>query len=108
MTNIKYKHHDNEYSIVLKGHAESGPTGKDLACAGLSVLSYTLAQGLRDLKAEGQLIKFEYILKSGYTEIKCKSDSFKVPYLFDVVINGYMMLKEAYPNNIEFNILPLY
>lgn len=44
MINIQTRKQNNTYEIVLSGHADYAPHGKDIVCSAVSVLVYTLAE----------------------------------------------------------------
>jgi len=49
MINVIYKEYKNgAVSVRIKGHAGAAEKGKDLVCAGVSALAYTLAQNVVD------------------------------------------------------------
>lgn len=47
-----YKKKDKYLGLKMSGHAESGPYGQDIACAGASVLAISLLNYLLDIKED--------------------------------------------------------
>ena len=47
---VYYKNHNR---LTITGHAQSGEPGKDLVCAGVTTLVYTLASNVQELEAAG-------------------------------------------------------
>ena len=96
-------------SITLKltGHAGAAEKGKDIVCAGASILAYTVAQTLQFMYEEGSLQKKPHIkLEEGDTIIvaKPKSEYFtEALHTFYVAQVGYYLLSHSYPQYVSLS-----
>jgi uncharacterized protein YsxB (DUF464 family) len=94
--------------LNVKGHAGMAEAGKDLVCAAVSILTYTVAQSLSNM-LENKLLaeRPRIVLKSGDAEIscRCKAHSFnKVENAFKFARTGYTLLVHSYPQFVELNV----
>ncbi len=100
MLTIEY--FDNLPAFSFCGHANSGPKGKDLVCAGASALFFTLIRYLDKLEDELEPEVYEY---NGRINI-CLDPPVALMHdarlLFEVFATGFEMLAKDYPNNIRF------
>lgn len=94
MTNITIK---NGY-FCASGHAMHTNSGPDIVCASVSTLSFTL---LNALDESGILKKCR--MEPGYMEIEysCTDESRKI---MGVILVGFQMVAENYPNNVQLTI----
>ena len=88
----------------IKGHAESNEYGKDLICASTSILTYTFAEVVS--RCDGMLLKTPKLeLKEGEANIECITKSFDdfdaLKSKLDVVVTGYELLEDSYPDHIR-------
>lgn len=104
MTEVKFKPKTLELSV--EGHAEYAEKGKDIVCASVSILFYTLADSLEN---SGLLAK---PLKKTVKEGKCSLKAVPIEqYLSNVemiywtILNGINLLAEDYPENVKLTIL---
>ena len=60
MVYIKFDMDESKRSVSLKvkGHADFGPYGHDLICAGISTVITGLAQEIENMKAKGGMFKY--------------------------------------------------
>lgn len=87
--------------ITITGHANYAERGKDIVCAGVSVLVQTLIQSVEELTTD----KITYSMSPGKVRIKfwCLSDESKVLInAFFIGING---IAEAHPENVRLTEL---
>lgn len=84
-------------SIKMRGHANYAPAGRDIVCAGVSVLIQTLIQSIETLTAD----EIEYTMQPGTVDIKfwCLSDLSRV--LIDAFFIGVKGIAEGYPDNVK-------
>ena len=66
---VYYKNHNR---LTITGHARSGEPGKDLVCAGVTTLAYTLASNVQELEATGSVRSMTADLEPGRCEISCQ------------------------------------
>lgn len=111
MTIIEFTRNDNEKTLTLKidGHSGYAESGKDIICAAISILTYTLAEHLAVVYERG-VIKDKPIVKleDGSAQIECKtSDPKAYSYLlgkFMFVMVGYELIKNTYPEYVDLKI----
>ena len=98
-----------EYNrVIVDGHAQSGEVGHDLVCASASILVYTLAAFVENMKTSGQ-VKYPTIeLADGKATVYCNAPKrIKAPITlaFDTVCAGFELLAHNYPENISYKIM---
>lgn len=84
-------------SITVTGHAQFAEMGKDIVCAGVSVLVQTLIQSLEDLTDT----KFEYEMAAGIAEIKFEHLPSRARLLVSAFFIGIEMIATEYPNHVR-------
>ena len=94
--------------VSVKGHADYSP-GNDIVCAGISTLSYTLLNYIRQAEKEHLVSDYSYTEEPGDIHME-----FKVQWLFgreigtaiDVFRTGMERLESQYPENIRVEVEP--
>ena len=84
-------------SIRVKGHAGYAEMGKDIVCAGVSVLVQTLIQSLEDLTDT----KFEYEMAAGVADIKFEHLSSRARLLVSAFFIGVELIATEYPHHVR-------
>lgn len=107
MTTAKIRIKDGAIiEISVKGHADYNP-GNDIVCAGISTLSYTLLNYLRQAEKENWISGYSYAEEPGNIHME-----FKAHWLFgreistaiDVFRTGMEMLEAQFPDNIRVEV----
>ena len=91
------------HCVTIDGHALSGDPGKDLVCAAVSTLAFTLAQNLMMID-EDPAIR----LDQGFAKLKASHHGEYdkcVGMIFDTICIGFEMLAENYPGNVEYDVV---
>ena len=104
---IKVVYHRDLNRVSMVGHAKSGEIGQDLVCASASILIYTLASFVENMKGAKQTYSPTIVLKEGDALISCSPPSrYKGPItlVFDSVCGGFELLARDYPDNISYEI----
>ena len=104
---IKVTYHRDLNRVSVEGHAQSGEIGHDLVCASASILTYTLAAFVENMKAAGQTRYPTIKLEEGNALIDCKTpNKYKnsVKIAFDAICGGFELLSRRYPENISYEI----
>lgn len=102
MINITFK--PNTMELIIKGHAEHGKKGKDIVCAAVSTLFYTLGEALwqsSSMLYEEPLIKEE----EGDAYIVChpkEEYEGNIARTYWTILIGMQMIAEQYPKNVKF------
>ena len=109
MINITYRPDKKE--VKIKGHANYDEKGKDIICAGVSVLFFTLANAL--LKAPDKWFKKQPEMadskasETGVSYIKCtpaKGYEVYVTLAYETVLTGMELMATTYPDYITFKV----
>ena len=109
MIKVTYCRHHN--SVTVEGHAQSGEKGHDLVCASASILVYTLASFIENMKEAKQLGDYDYflVLEEGNAWIECDPRrKFKpaITLVFDSICAGFELLAKDYPDNVSYEMIP--
>lgn len=94
------------HKVTIKGHAKTAEKGRDLLCASVSVLAYTLAANAMELRDMGATRHITTRLDEGDTEISVvpKSRHAAVTELvLSSVCVGLELLASQHPNNITYH-----
>lgn len=78
--------YDGGSTLVVRGHARSGPKGKDLVCAGASTLVLTLRESCREAE-----------LRPGYARLSGGN-----PEIFRAVSRGFALLAKNFPRCVHY------
>ncbi len=101
-------YHRDINRVTVEGHAQSGEVGHDLVCASASILVYTLAAFVENMKACGQ-VKYPTVeLEEGNATVYCnapKRIKASITLAFDTVCAGFELLAHNYPENISYKIM---
>jgi uncharacterized protein YsxB (DUF464 family) len=110
MVTITTKHNFDERVLCIEasGHAGYAEAGKDIVCASVSILLYTLAQSVMELHRKGAFKGEPTIeLTEGDACIKCECDGygeFRVTYQnFELIEDGFNILADNYPQYVSLH-----
>lgn len=104
---IKVTYHRDRHRVEVLGHAKSGEAGHDLVCASASILVYTLASFVENMKKARQAYNPTTELKEGDALICCSPPTrYKgaVTLVFDSICGGFELLAKDYPDNITYEM----
>jgi uncharacterized protein YsxB (DUF464 family) len=104
----KYSLEEKELCIEAKGHAGYAEAGKDIVCASVSILLYTLAQSVTEFYKRGLFDEEPTIeLTNGDACIKCKCNeygAFAHTYQnFELIEDGFNILADNYPQYVSLH-----
>lgn len=105
---ITVTYHRDINRVEMEGHAKSGEAGHDLVCASASILAYTLAAFVENMRNAGQTKYPKIELEEGRALIDCRAPSrYKnsVTIAFDTVCGGFELLAKYNPHNISYKIM---
>mgnify|MGYP002523793292 CR=1 FL=1 len=94
MTKITYFEDGDEISVDISGHAGYAKKDMDIVCSAISMLACTL---LNYLSIDSD--EFNYIQQEGHVWANAKGTN--VPTAFHVIMTGYHLLEDNYPEHIE-------
>lgn len=95
--------YDGEYGLTIKGHAQYAVRGRDVVCAAISALSFSLANKLEkdankisdaDVRFEEEATVISCTPTEGYKD-ECRG-------AYDVVLEGFKQMAKAYPQNVKY------
>lgn len=104
---ITVVYHRDINCVTMEGHAQSGEVGHDLVCASASILVYTLAAFVKNMKDARQVYNPTVELKEGDALISCNPPNKyrgSVTLVFDSICGGFELLARDYPDNITYEI----
>nr|DAX06648.1 MAG TPA: YsxB-like protein [Bacteriophage sp.] len=83
--------------IEISGHAWYAEPGKDIVCAGVTALTQTLIQSIKDLAGD----EIEYRISPGKAEIEYRNLSEKSKTLVDSFFVGICLIAEEFPEYMK-------
>lgn len=110
MIQVRFQKSEDRKSLILtiKGHSGQAPIGKDIVCASVSILAYTVAQAVLKMKEQGKLKKKPTIrLDEGDAVITCKPNrafTSEAMSIFSVAEGGYDLLAKNYPEFVNLTM----
>lgn len=101
MIKVLIKYEGNKFvSLVVKGHANSGPHGHDLVCAGVSAI---VTGGLNNIEETN---KFSFEMKEGFVEVKTNEEiSEHDEIVIQTIVCGLKTIEESYGDFIKIQNL---
>ncbi len=100
MTTITYK--PGEYSLEISGHSGYAAAGKDIVCAGISTLFFTLVE----VAARAGLPEKPRVwMGDGEAGVTVKPDPEhreKIDAVFETVVTGMKLMAEKFPEYVSF------
>ena len=95
MIRANYFQEGNSHSLTVLGHAGYNDNGRDIVCAGVSAVTYSLVGWLvNHEKDTSYLYKF---MRSGFTTIICEGNE-AVNTAFEVAVIGLAQIAKQYPD----------
>lgn len=101
---VKIEFSNKKMEVKITGHANYEEKGKDIVCAAVSALFYTLAESVERSR---EMLKTEpkIELDDGNGKVSCrpkKAYETNVSLVYWTVLNGFEILATEYPENVEF------
>lgn len=103
MTKINIKRQGDSYEITLEGHAGFREAGKDIVCAGISTLAFTLINCLKNLKEREQVDDFSFIQRDGMLNISFTGGSTELRTTWETINIGFLMLEKNFSEFISIS-----
>ena len=104
---ITVVYHRDLHRVSVTGHANSGEVGHDLVCASASIIAYTLAFFVENMRKAGQVRYPTIKLEEGDALISCdppKRYKDTITLVFDSICGGFELLAQNNPDNISYEI----
>lgn len=105
MTKVFYREYYGNILVIVEGHSGFDEYGKDIVCAGVSTLVFTLVNSIHDEESAGRLKLLRDIVRDGYVCLEIEPFDFakeRICAVADTCVNGLLMLAEHYPEYIKF------
>ena len=102
---IKVHYNRKHNSVTVEGHAYSGEAGHDLVCASASILVYTLASFVENMKEAKQVSEPFLVIEEGNAWIECdprRDIKPPITLVFDSICAGFELLAKNHPDNISY------
>ena len=103
---IEIKFNPKELRLSVEGHAGQAEKGKDIVCAAVSILFYTLAQAVTD-SADMLEKKPEIWTEDGNGSVSCKPKKAflaTIQRTYWTILTGIELLAEEYKEYINFTV----
>ena len=84
-------------SIIITGHANYAPPGKDIVCAAVSTLTQTLKTSAEELTED----KIKFVISPGRADIEYENLSDKAQILVDSFLVGIHGIANKYPDYVR-------
>ena len=100
MIEVYYDQSETEFYLSICGHANYAENGKDVVCAGVSTLAYTLAEYL---SVEDFDIPLHVSFNDGAAEISChatEDNVVRIQAAFDFAMTGIKVIAQEYPSYV--------
>lgn len=107
MINITFN--PDTYTLEATGHAEHDEKGKDIVCAAISTLFYTLAECLynsKEMLAEDMVFSDE----DGNGHLSCKPKAeyeANISLIFMTILTGFELVANNYEKNVTLSVVGL-
>lgn len=88
--------------LSIRGHAGSAPAGRDLVCAGASMLAYTALEVLQEARDAGEAASAFHREERGRMTMGSDFCDRGVKERVDAVCTGFRLLAERYPQYVRF------
>lgn len=105
MSKVYYRRYYDRHLLTVEGHANYGEKGRDIVCAAVSILCYTLLETLKQDESEDKCKIIQSTVRDGYFSLEVEPFSFsdsRIGGIVDAVLTGFMLLEEEYPENVRF------
>lgn len=105
MININFN--PNTFELEVNGHAEQDEKGKDIVCAAISILFYTLGQNLID---SAEMLEGAPMVRdedgNGYIRCTPKAEyEGNIACIYRTILVGMQMVEEEYKNYVVFSVV---
>lgn len=103
MTTISESIKDNTYELILDGHANYDKEGRDIVCAAISILAFSLLDTLREAHENKKVEALICTFKEGYIRICCKVTDKSMYEAIKVAHKGFVRLAENYEKYVIYS-----
>ena len=89
---------EDERTLTISGHAGYAEQGKDIVCAGVSAIAYTLLGYLEDIGVD---VLSDIKPKKGYMRILSRTRNKTVRDAFKMAQTGLLQIERAFPEYVS-------
>lgn len=104
MTKVFYREYYDHYLLIVEGHTKFNEKGKNIICAAISILIFTLLNIIKDEESANRLKIKKEIIYDGYFQIEIEPFEFsknKIDGIIETIILGFCLLNEEYPEYVK-------
>lgn len=101
MTVITFTEEGNKRIITINGHANYAEKGKDIVCAGISVLYQTYKYFIEDLMDKGKAENIFLVEEEGFCEFESCNTSIESMTAYEMTKQGLESISETFPDNVK-------
>lgn len=104
MTKIEIKDQNGLFDMCVEGHSGYAPAGTDIVCAGISTLTFTFFERVKNLP---QICGLSYKTGDGRFHLTFRHPlkDMELEAIISTIVTGYQMFSEEYPENVVYKIL---
>ena len=95
----------DDLKLIVEGHAESGPAGEDLVCAGCSVLWLTVEEALCGTKDRAERMRPLFFRDKGVRRVICcpeQDAADECRTILQTAAIGYEALAVSFPKYVSY------
>ena len=92
-------------TVTVKGHAGFAENGKDIVCAAVSAIVWTLAEAVKRLDDENKILEPKIVIEKGKAEISAdaRADYEKeILSIFSFICGGFKHIAEQSPKYVSY------
>lgn len=98
MTKIYAERYKENFYLEVEGHSGYAEQGKDIVCAGVSVLCYTLERWC--LEHQKDIYNHTIKIKDGYFQIAFSGYK-EAETVYECIVGGLKLIAKEYPEHIK-------
>lgn len=104
MTRIVFTQTSQTAQLVCCGHADFSVQGRDIVCAGVSSLCFTLLRAVKSLEQQGKARTEDLAVRSGFFCLRIRFEQAaqtECETVYRTVFGGLCALQDAYPDHVS-------
>lgn len=102
---IEITYYSRFNAVIIKGHSGFAEEGKDIICAGVSALAWTVAEAAKRLVREGKALEPRVIMASGRAEISVDARpnyEYEIKQILSYICGGFKHIAEQSPEYVRY------
>jgi len=101
MTEVRIDYNGDIRKVEISGHADYDERGKDIVCAGISMLSQTYMYYIQEIEHKGKATMISLLISDGNFFMCSKAQSPEAEAAFEMLRLGLQTLADTYPDNLK-------